>query len=86
MSSTFDTMQQALYLLDEKIGDSDGQASDILYFLHRLTDKFHDYSHAHNDLLNHGTVVGNLPDLLRIALRYSDDVERKEWLGRRAAV
>lgn len=84
MSSTFDSMQHALVFLQERLGDDDEQANDVIHYLRELVEGLHDYSHNHGDILNRGHVTGAAPDLLRTALRYADDGERREWLERRA--
>ena len=84
MSSTFDTMQHALGFLQERVGDDDGQANDVIHYLQEIVSRLHDYSHRNADILNRGRVTGRAADLLRIALRYADDAERAEWLEMRA--
>jgi len=83
MSSTFDTMQHALEFLRNKIED-DLQADDVIHYLQEITQRLHDYSHDHGDILNKGPVVSITPELLRTALRYDDDNERREWLKRKS--
>lgn len=81
MSSTFDTLQQALDFLHEQIKD-DSQMDDIIFYTQAIIARLHDYSHAHRDILNR--VAGIEPELLRTALKYTDDEERQSWLKLKA--
>ena len=77
MSFTFDVMQQGVAWLDEQV-EGNNQAADVVYYLKKIIDDLHDYSHRENNILNR--LAGVNPELLATALRYEDDEERSMWL------
>lgn len=79
MSSTFDTMQQALTWLRDKIPPGDtGQVEDVIRFFSETVDALHDHSHATNDAPNRA--AGSEARLLRTALLHKGDERRAFWL------
>lgn len=78
MSSTFDTMQQALRWLDSRCDPDSIQAADVIYYFSCLIQELHDENHAQQDKLNR--IGGRWADLLRTAMRWEDDRCREIWL------
>ena len=78
MSSTFDTMQQALQWLKGRVAADDRQAHDVLHYLGQIIERLHDHHHNVDPSLN--AVAGRAVDMLATALDHPDDKEREMWL------
>ena len=81
MSSTFDTMQQAVRWLADHKGQEPDRARQVAYYLRMAIDQLHDLHHQGMQELN--VVAGHQIACLDIVLREDDPEDRQLHLEAR---